>query len=78
MIIHLVYGVVPASLPLIGIAALFTADMILIIWQITGTLRASENRLGKSGDTLLYWGSYGASIVAVAIMIGADPDNYFK
>ena len=69
VIVHLIYGVVPASIPLIGIAALFTADVILIIWQITGTLRASENRLGKSGDTLLYWGSYAASIVAVAITV---------
>jgi hypothetical protein len=69
VIIHLIYGVVPSSLPLIGIVVFFTADVVLIIWQITGTLRASENRLGKSGDTLLYWGSYAASIVVVAIMI---------
>ena len=68
VLVHLLYGLIPSDLPVAVIVTIILIDAVLLIWQITGTLRSCERSLKGGGDMVLYWGCYSASIFAALSM----------
>lgn len=67
LVLHLLFGVLPHSLPASVVALIIAAAAAILIWQIIGTLRSCERNLG-GGDMMLYWGCYMAAIGAALVM----------
>ena len=68
ILVHLLYGFIPAPLPVAVVVIIVATDAALLVWQITGTLRSCERTLKGSGDMVLYWACYSASIFATLSM----------
>ncbi len=69
--LHLLFGVLPPSLPFVLVVLIIALAGVTLIWQIIGTLRSCERNLKGGGDMILYWGCYGAS-VAVVVVLAVD------
>ena len=69
--IHVLYVWIPHPLPKFAVFLIIGISIVILIWQITGTLRSCERNLKGGGDMILYWGCYGASIMA-AIVLAVD------
>ncbi len=68
IVIHVLFGVLPHPIAYPLVVLIITTAIALLIWQITGTLRSVERTLKGSGDMILYWGCYGASLGAALVM----------
>lgn len=67
--IHLLYGTIPTPLSYGVIALIFLTDCAVLVWQITGTIRANEHSLNDTGSAPLYWPSYLAALVATVYVV---------
>jgi len=57
----------PTSPALVLIGFCILANVLLLVWQVVGAIRASDRHLRTTGDMISVWGSYFAIIVVVAL-----------
>lgn len=71
LVIHTLYISLPKTLPSILISFIIAVTIIILVWQITGSLRFCERNLRGGADVIFYWGGYGMSF-AITLLITVD------
>ncbi len=69
IVLHVMFDLLPTTLPPAAVYMIIAATGLTLVWQITGTLRSCERNLKGGGDMILYWGCYAASIGAAVVMV---------
>ena len=63
-------GVQPAVLGLsawVVIGFCLAANLVVLLWQVVGTLRASRAHLHRTGDVIAAWAGYGTVLVVIVV-----------
>ncbi len=64
----------PTSPALVLIGFCILANILVLVWQVVGALRAGDRHLRTTGDMISVWGSYFA-IIAVVVMASIQTVN---
>lgn len=71
VMLHIGLGMLANRLDMFSAGLVIILSAVVLIWQITGTVRSCERHLKSGGDIMLYWGGYGAAI-GVALVLAMD------
>ncbi len=64
----------PTSPALVLIGFCILANVLLLVWQVVGAIRAGDRHLRTTGDMISVWGSYFA-IIAVVVLASIQTVN---